>query len=110
MNLYQTRYGRGSSTSRPQFTLKGNNVYASTGNKNFSGDRNVPIFEKRGDKIYRTNHHPEGASAHAVYEIKGEDVYRTLHHSEGKGEIPDFKIKKESKISSSGRSLADLIK
>ncbi len=76
----------------------------------------LPHFEIRDFKIYRTSSHPEGLSGHHLFEIKGnkiypsefevEDVsdsyhfeikdyklYRTDFHPDGLSESPDFEIR-----------------
>jgi len=60
------------------------NIYKVTSEKSQS---ELPLFEIRDYKLYRTSSHPDGLSGHHIFEIKGNKIYSSdessiSHHFE----------------------------
>lgn len=98
MHLYNTNYGQGSSSSTPQFSVRGNSIYLTSHNKSLqTNNRSAAMYQMVGNKIYQTAFHPDGKSLHPVYEVKRGSVYRTINHKEGHSSQAEFKMIDPSK-------------
>ena len=79
--LHQSTYGHvgGFHTAKPIMAMdrdKGH-IYDI---KNGIVDKSKPIFAIKGDKAYATDHHPNGASPHAMFHVKGDKLHTTVDH------------------------------
>jgi hypothetical protein len=79
--LHQSTYGHvgGFHTAKPIMAMdrdKGH-IYDI---KNGKADLAKPIFAIRGDHVYATAFHPNGASPHAMFEIRGDKLHTTVNH------------------------------
>jgi hypothetical protein len=79
--IHQSTYGHAGSfhTAKPIMALdrdKGH-IYDI---KNGKVDLSKPIFKMNGDKVYSTEHHPNGASAHAMFHLEGDTLKTTINH------------------------------
>ncbi len=48
--------------------------------KNGVVDTSKPIFKVHGNGVYQTDHHPNGASPHAMFHIEGDKLQTTVNH------------------------------
>lgn len=48
--------------------------------KNGVVDTTKAIFHVKGEKVFQTEHHPGGASPHAMFTIKGDTLHTTENH------------------------------
>lgn len=92
MNLYQANQLNAEHSLHPQFQMRGNAIYSTVHNSQFSS-HSSPLYEVRGNKVYRSASHPEGRSALPMYEIKGEHVYTSVHNPNHSA-LPAFHLKK----------------
>jgi len=93
MYIYGTRYSKSKDTATPQFSMRGNSLYATSQNKDLqTKNRNAAMYKIVGRNVFQTNFHPDGRSLHPVYEIKRGGIYRTINHKEGHSNVPDFRI------------------
>ncbi len=79
--LHQSTYGHagGFHTARPIMAMdrdKGH-IYDI---KNGKVDTSRPIFKVQGDKVFQTEHHPEGVSPHAMFHVVGDKLHTTQFH------------------------------
>ncbi|HEY4521341.1 MAG TPA: hypothetical protein VJL57_02995 [Candidatus Paceibacterota bacterium] len=90
--LHQTQYGHvgGEHTAKPIMAMDKGHIYDI---KDGRPDLSKPIYAVRGDKVFATGHHPEGASPHALFEIKGDKVHTTSFHPAHNASSHTFLIK-----------------
>ena len=77
--IHQSTYGHvgGMHTARPIMAMDKGHVY---GMENGRVDLSKPIFNVRDNRLYATEHHPDGVSSHALYQIKGDKIHTTEFH------------------------------
>ncbi|MBV9159426.1 MAG: hypothetical protein JO019_02390 [Candidatus Kaiserbacteria bacterium] len=77
--LHQSHYGHagGLHTARPIMAMDKGHIYDM---KNGRPDLTKPIYRVADSKVYATEHHPDGASPHALFEIRGDKVHTTEFH------------------------------
>lgn len=77
--LHQSHYGHigGVHTAKPIMAMDKGHIYDI---KNGRPDMVKPLYAVRDNRAYATQHHPDGASPHAVFEIRGDKVHTTEHH------------------------------
>jgi hypothetical protein len=93
MNLYHSQYG-GTHSAVPQFTVRGNSIYAKPGMHGAGVASSAqPWFKMKGNKIYSTIHNPSGHSVLPQYEIRGNKVFTTVHHPDGLGHMPVYTMR-----------------
>ena len=51
------------------------------------------VYQVRGDKVYATKLHPDGASPHAMFEIRGDKIHTTAAHPAHNSSRHTFEIK-----------------
>src|SRR4051812_34945978 len=83
--MHTAKYGHagGVHTMRPQFVMKGDHVFKSEYHPDVranSSEGDKAILMKKGNKLYATGDHPDGASPHAMYEIRGDKIHTTMDH------------------------------
>ena len=79
--LHQSTYGHagGFHTAKPIMAMdraKGH-IYDI---KDGKVDTTKAIFAIRGGKVYQTEHHPGGASPHAMFHVDGDKLHTTVNH------------------------------
>jgi hypothetical protein len=57
------------------------------------GNRALPWFEVKDNKICNTSFHPDGRSGHPELKIRGSSVYSKVHHAEGVSHHPIFEMR-----------------
>lgn len=84
MFLYENKYGHSANdhTLRPQFEIRGKEVYPTLYNKE-AKNRIMPWFEIKGNQVYKTTFHPEGHSLNPIYNMRGNEFHNTIHHVDG---------------------------
>ena len=77
--LHQSRYGHAGElhTAKPIMAMDKGHVYDI---KNGRPDMEKPLYRVAGSHLYATEHHPDGASPHALFEIRGDKLHTTMHH------------------------------
>ncbi len=77
--LHQSTYGHAGEehTARAVMALDKGHVYDI---KNGRPDMDKPLYRVEGNKLFATEHHPSGASNHALFEIRGDKVHTTSFH------------------------------
>lgn len=77
--LHQTTYGHAGElhTAKPIMVMHGGHIYDI---KDGRPDLSKPLYAIRDNKAFATEHHPDGASHHALFEIRGDKVHTTSFH------------------------------
>ena len=77
--LHQAKYGHAGEmhTAKPIMAMDKGHIYDM---KEGRPDLTKPIYAVRGNKVYATEHHPSGASNHAMFKIEGDKVHTTMYH------------------------------
>jgi hypothetical protein len=50
----------------------------------------VPLYRIRGDRLYKTSHHPDGPGGAASFRIRGDRLYPTHSHRRRKNRNHDY--------------------
>lgn len=76
--LHQSHYGHAGSmhTAKPVLAMRGAGIYDIKEGRIAEN----PIYRVNGGKVFKTEHHPDGASPHAMFEIRGDKVHTTPNH------------------------------
>ena len=77
--LHQSLYGHagGMHTAKPIMAMDKGHIFDI---KNGRADITKPLYRVAGEQVFATDHHPAGASQHAIFEIRGDKIHTTPHH------------------------------
>jgi hypothetical protein len=83
--MHNAKYGNpgGFHTMRPQFVMKGEQVFKSEYHPDVRANAEEgtkAVLTKRGDKLFAAGQHADGSAPHALYEIRGDKIHTTSHH------------------------------
>jgi len=76
--LHQSTYGHAGAfhTAKPVMAMDKGHIYEM---KDGRPDTKA-VYRVEGNKVFATEHHPQGASPHAMFEIRGDKVHTTSFH------------------------------
>jgi hypothetical protein len=72
--LFNPTHGLGSHDIRPQYEVRGNQIFTTPYNQNHS---TLPQFKIEGNNIHATEYHPAGAQKEAWFQIRGNEIHST---------------------------------
>jgi hypothetical protein len=99
--LHTAKYGNpgGMHTMKPMFKQVDNHIYKSEYHPDVianSAEGQKAIYHVRGNKIYASAAHPDGASAHALFRVSDAGTIHTTHdHPEHQSDQPVYILGKE---------------
>ena len=81
-------------TMKPMFVKRENHIFKSEYHPDVVANNDEglkAIYHVKGNKVYATENHPEGASAHALFTINDGGTIHTTHENPGhKSDLPVF--------------------
>lgn len=76
--IHQSHYGHagGLHTAKPIMAMDKGHIYNMVNGR----PDTKALYQVKGNKLYATALHPNGASNHAMFEIKGDKIHTTINH------------------------------
>lgn len=76
--IHQSHYGHagGMHTAKPIMAMDNGHVYNMVNGR----PDTKALYQVKGNKLYATALHPDGASPHAMFEIRGDKIHTTAAH------------------------------
>lgn len=99
--LHSAKYGNpgGVHTMKPMFVKRDNHIFKSEYHPDVIANKDEGLkamYHVKGDKIYTSAAHPDGAGPHAVFRISERGTVHTTHaHPEHHSDQPVFVLGKE---------------
>jgi hypothetical protein len=77
--LHQTTYGHagGEHSLKPIMAMDKGHIYDIKAGR---PDLSKPLYAIHNNKVFATEHHPDGPKPHALFEIRGDKVHTTSFH------------------------------